>query len=135
MESDDARRTATGDAQRTLIRVPRRALEATARKPEAIRLRSVSICGSLPNNERASARHPSSRPGNSHVSPTRRDMGRPWIHDPNQKNGLFVLVFIDALADAILLPVNPVLFRLGKMAVVPCHIFLLALLHAGFALL
>lgn len=51
------------------------------------------------------------------------------------QNGLFVLVCIDALADAILLTVNPVLFRLGKMAVVRCHIFLLALLHTGFALL
>jgi len=44
-----------------------------------------------------------------------------------------VLILIDALADAILLTIDPVLFRFGQMSVVRCHVSLLAVLHAGFA--
>ena len=44
-----------------------------------------------------------------------------------------MLILIDALADAILLTIDPVLFRFGQMSVVRCHVFLLAVLHAGFA--
>jgi len=45
-----------------------------------------------------------------------------------------VLVFIDALADAVLLAVDSALLTLGKVAVVRRHIFLFAVLNAGFAL-
>jgi hypothetical protein len=46
-----------------------------------------------------------------------------------------VLVFVDALADAVLLTVDPFLFGLGQMAVVLRHVFIFAILHAGLALL
>jgi len=46
-----------------------------------------------------------------------------------------VLVLVDALADAVLLPVDPFLFRLGQVAIVSSHIFLLTALHVGFAFL
>ena len=46
-----------------------------------------------------------------------------------------MLILIDTLADAILLPINPILFRLGEMTVVRRHVFFLAVLHVGFAVL
>ena len=46
-----------------------------------------------------------------------------------------VLILIDALANAVLLPVNPILFRLGEVAIVRGHIFLLTVLHVGFSFL
>ena len=42
---------------------------------------------------------------------------------------------MDSPADAILLPVNPALFRLSEVTVVSSHVFLFARLHAGFAVL
>ena len=46
-----------------------------------------------------------------------------------------MLVLIDALADSVLLAIDPFLLGLGEMAVVLRHVFLFAVLHAGFALL
>ena len=46
-----------------------------------------------------------------------------------------MLVLIDTLADSILLPINPILFRLGEMTVVRRHVLFLAVLHVGFAVL
>lgn len=46
-----------------------------------------------------------------------------------------MFVFIDRLADAVLLTVDAVLFGLGQMAVVSRHVFLFAVLDGGFALL
>jgi hypothetical protein len=48
---------------------------------------------------------------------------------------LLVLVFVNALADAVLLAVDAILFRLGQVAVVFRHVFLLAILNRGFPLL
>lgn len=45
-----------------------------------------------------------------------------------------MFVSVDRAADAILLAVNAALLGLGQMAVVRCHIFLLAFLYASFAL-
>src|ERR1700690_3156258 len=47
---------------------------------------------------------------------------------------LLMLVFVDALADAVLLAIDPSLFRLREMTIVLCHILLFAILHAGLAL-
>jgi hypothetical protein len=76
----------------------------------------------------------------SHVSQKQRDMGHPFdVLSSAQKfasaGRLLVLVFIDRLADAVLLPVNPVLLCFGQMAVVRRHILLLAVLDTGFAFL
>jgi len=46
-----------------------------------------------------------------------------------------VLVLVDALADAILLAINPILFCFGEVTVVRRHVFLLTVLHVGFAFL
>jgi len=46
-----------------------------------------------------------------------------------------VLVPVDAPTDPILLPINSVLLGLGQVAIVRRHVPLLAVLHAGFALL
>jgi len=46
-----------------------------------------------------------------------------------------VLVLVDALADSILLPINPILLRLGEVTVVRSHVLFLAALHVGFAVL
>ena len=46
-----------------------------------------------------------------------------------------MLVLVDALADSILLPINPILLRLGEMTVVRRHVLFLTVLHAGFAVL
>src|ERR1035438_608635 len=47
---------------------------------------------------------------------------------------LLMLVFVDTSADAVLLAIDPSLFRLGEMTIVLCHILLFAILHAGLAL-
>ncbi len=44
-----------------------------------------------------------------------------------------MLILVDALTDAILLTINPVLFSFGQMSVVRCHVSLLTVLDAGFA--
>src|ERR1700682_2872358 len=46
-----------------------------------------------------------------------------------------MLVLIDALADPVLLAIDPFPLGLGEMAVVLCHVFLFAVLHTGLALL
>ncbi len=46
-----------------------------------------------------------------------------------------MLVFVDALADPILLTIDPFLLRLGEMAVVLRHVLLFTLLYTGLALL
>src|ERR1700688_5216752 len=46
-----------------------------------------------------------------------------------------MLVLIDALADPVLLTIDPFLLGLGEMAVVLRHVFLFAVLHTGLALL
>jgi hypothetical protein len=45
---------------------------------------------------------------------------------------LVVFVFVDALADAILLAINSLLFCLAGCAVERGHVFLLAILRPGF---
>lgn len=47
---------------------------------------------------------------------------------------LLVFVFVDALADAVLLTIDPALLRLGEVAVVLGHISLFAILHIRLAL-
>ncbi len=44
-----------------------------------------------------------------------------------------MLILVDALTDAILLTINPVLFSFGQMSVVRCRVSLLTVLDAGFA--
>jgi len=46
-----------------------------------------------------------------------------------------VLVLVDALADPVLLTIDPFLLGPGQMAVVLRHVFLFTVLHAGLALL
>jgi len=46
-----------------------------------------------------------------------------------------VLVFVDTLADPVLLAIDPALLAFGQMAIVFRHIFLFAVLHTRFALL
>ncbi len=46
-----------------------------------------------------------------------------------------MLVLVDALADPVLLTIDPFLLGLGEMAVVLRHVLLFAVLHAGLALL
>lgn len=46
-----------------------------------------------------------------------------------------MLVLVDALANSILLAINPILLRLGEVTVVRSHVLFLAVLHAGFAVL
>jgi hypothetical protein len=58
----------------------------------------------------------------------------PW-EKSRARESLVVLVFIDTLADAVLLAINSLLFCFGEMAVVSGHVFFLAILDAGFALL
>src|SRR4029077_6785645 len=55
--------------------------------------------------------------------------------DVGSGSGLFVFVFVDAAADAILLAIDPLLFGLSQVTVVRGHVFLLTVLHAGLALL
>jgi len=45
-----------------------------------------------------------------------------------------VLIFVDALADPVLLAIDPALLGLGQMAAVLRHISLFAVLHVGFTL-
>src|SRR5260370_1834885 len=49
--------------------------------------------------------------------------------------GLLVLVFVDALADPILLTIDPFLLRLGEMALLLRHFLLFTLLYNSLALL
>ena len=44
-----------------------------------------------------------------------------------------MLVLRDRVANAILLPINPFLFRPGEVAIVRGHVLLLTPLHLGFA--
>src|ERR1700674_4179836 len=48
---------------------------------------------------------------------------------------LAVLILVDALADAVLLTIDPFLLGLGEVAVVLRHVLLFVVLHAGLALL
>src|SRR5208282_2664137 len=48
---------------------------------------------------------------------------------------LGMLVVVDALADPVLLTIDPFLLGLGEMAVVLRHVLLLAVLHTGLSLL
>ena len=45
-----------------------------------------------------------------------------------------MLVLVNGLADAVLLPVDALLLGLREMAVVRCHVFLFAVLHTGLTL-
>jgi len=103
VESNDARRAATGDARRPLIQIGKSTSE-------------------LPSKKLAPCPANTGRHGASKNSDTNQD-------------ALLVLVLVDGLADPILLPVNPVLFCFREMAVVRCHVLLLAILHACFAFL
>ena len=47
---------------------------------------------------------------------------------------LVVLVFVDTLADAVLLAIDTTLLALCQMTVVLCHVSLFTVLDAGFAL-
>ena len=45
-----------------------------------------------------------------------------------------MLVFIDTLADAVLLAIDPPLFCFREVAIILRHIFLFTILHAGLTL-